>query len=169
MNTDLKISDLLRRSWVAGRNVLQFRRPRGVTHLRSRLPRTLADFKFEKNCGSVARARVAQKSLSEAILSAGIQDKIAETGAGFLGRPKKNRVFLGPLARKQRIPNYFQFLKHLNEKGTAAIELVYIAPIFLLFIIIVASFFEGFNAKEKMVMQDRVQRLSILMQQEVPL
>ena len=42
------------------------------------------------------------KSLSEAILTAGVQSKIAETGADFLGRPKKDRVFLGPLTRKVR-------------------------------------------------------------------
>ena len=54
-------------------------------------------------CKSAARAGVVQKSLSEAILTAGIQAKIVETGADFLGRPKKDRVFLGPSTRERQI------------------------------------------------------------------
>ena len=60
-------------------------------------------FKTGNLFGFAARAWGVQKSLSEAILTAGIKDKIAETGANFLGRPKKDRVFLGPLTREQRI------------------------------------------------------------------
>ena len=54
-----------------------------------------------------------------------------------------------------------------NRRGSASVELVFLAPIFLLFMIALCSFFEGFRKAEQQLVRDHVTRMQSLHDQEV--